>query len=103
MVACRKFRDILIEELKDPREARNYFNAILDECKNCDEEEAKKLVLAALKDITDAQGGISELAIKTKLGRQSLYKTLSPAGNPKLSTLIMITNTLLNPSEGKRR
>jgi len=102
MARSKKYRDLLIEELKDPKEASMYFNAILEECKDCDEEEAKELVLKALKNIADAQGGVSELATKTKLGRQSLYKTLSPKGNPKLSTIITITNALLSVPSRKR-
>lgn len=103
MIRSRKFDDLLIERLKNPKEALMYFNAILEECKNCDEKEAKKLILHALKTIAEAQGGISELASKTKLGRPSLYKTLSPKGNPKLSTIITITQELLfSPSTAKR-
>ena len=37
-----------------------------------------------------AQGGIGKLAENTKLSRTSLYKTLSPAGNPELGTLELI-------------
>ncbi len=96
MARSKKFRDLLIEKLQNSKEARLYFEAILEECKECDEEEAKKLVLQALKNIADAQGGIAALAAKTKLGRPSLYKTLSPEGNPKLSTIITITNALLS-------
>lgn len=102
MARSKKFRDLLVEKLRNTKEAKLYFEAILEECKECDEEEAKKLVLVALKNIADAQGGISELAVKTKLGRPSLYKTLSPSGNPKLSTLITITNALLFSHVRKR-
>ena len=102
MARSVKFKDVLIEQLKDPKEAKAYFNAILEECKDCYDEEAKRLILSALKDITEAQGGISELAERTKLGRQSLYKTLSPKGNPKLSTFITITNALLSVPSRKK-
>ena len=94
MAKSRKFKDVLIEALKDPEEAKMYFDAILEECKDCSEVEVRQLILKALKNITEAQGGINELAAKTHLGRQSLYKTLSPEGNPKLSTFISITNAL---------
>lgn len=91
MIRSRNYRDLLIQDLKDPKEAQAYFNAILEECKKCDEEESQKLLLLALKNIADAQGGISKLAAKTGLGRESLYKTLSAKGNPRLSTLISLT------------
>jgi probable addiction module antidote protein len=96
MARYKDFRVLLIDKLKDPEEAVAYFNAILEECKSCDPEEAQKLLLSALKDITDAQGGISKLASITGLGRESLYKTLSPEGNPKLSTVITVTQALLS-------
>src|SRR5436190_2223015 len=88
MARTSDYREELLKTLKDPEEAEGYFNAILEECKDCDEEEAQKLILLALKNITDAQGGIAKLAEKTGLGRESLYKTLSVEGNPKLSTLL---------------
>ena len=94
MAKSKKYRDLLIESLKDPQEAQAYFEAILEECKECDEEESQKLILLALKNIAEAQGGITKLAKKTGLGRESLYKTLSPNGNPTLSTLITLTYAL---------
>lgn len=94
MARSKKFKELLIEKLKNQEEAKMYFAAILEECKHCDEAEARQLILQALKNITEAQGGINELAAKTHLGRQSLHKTLSPEGNPKLSTFITITNAL---------
>jgi probable addiction module antidote protein len=95
MARTRDFRKELIKSLRDPEEAIGYFNAILEECKDCDEEEAQKLILLALKNIAEAQGGITELAKRTGLGRESLYKTLSAKGNPKLSTLISVTQALM--------
>ncbi len=95
MARSKNYRSLLIERLKDRKEAAAYFAAILEECKQCDEEEAQKLLLLALKNLTEAQGGITKLAEKTGLGRESLYKTLSPTGNPKLSTLISVTYALL--------
>jgi probable addiction module antidote protein len=96
MARSKDFNDLLIQSLKSSKEAKAYFDAILEECKNCDEKEAQKLLLLALKNITEAQGGIAKLAIKTGLGRESLYKTLSAKGNPKLSTLITVTYALLS-------
>lgn len=94
MARSKNYRDLLIQDLQDPDEAAAYFSSILEECKECDEEEAQKLLLLAIKNIVDAQGGITQLAEKTGLGRESLYKTLSPKGNPKLSTLITVAYAL---------
>lgn len=43
-------------------------------------------MLRALRMVVDAHGGIGALAKKTKLSRTTLYKTLSPAGNPGIDT-----------------
>nr|WP_229650022.1 addiction module antidote protein [Vibrio splendidus]MCC4882476.1 putative addiction module antidote protein [Vibrio splendidus] len=40
------------------------------------------------------QHGIKDIAKKTGLVRESLYKTMGSKGNPKLSTLILILNVL---------
>ena len=93
MPRSKKFKELLQKRLKDPREAKAYLNAILEEYSE-DDAESKKLLLLALKDIAEAQGGISQLAKKTGLGRESLYKTLSSRGNPKLSTLSAVLHSM---------
>lgn len=47
------------------------------------------VIAAALGDIARAEG-MSKVAKKTGLGRESLYKTLSSDGNPALSTVIKV-------------
>ncbi|MGH7811734.1 MAG: addiction module antidote protein, partial [Candidatus Binatia bacterium] len=47
------------------------------------------LIAAALGDIARAQG-MSQIARKTGLGRESLYKALSPDGNPEFSTVLKV-------------
>ena len=86
MARSKNYRDELIEALKDPKEAEAYFAAVLEECKSCDEEEAQKLLLLALKNLTEAQGGITRLAKKTGLGRESLFNIINQ-GKPKVEYL----------------
>lgn len=38
--------------------------------------------------------GMAEVAVKTGLSRESLYRALSPKGNPKLSTLVEVLAAL---------
>lgn len=95
MARSKNRQSLLIDSLKNPKEAKAYLEAVLEACKECDEEEAQKLILLAFKNLTEAQGGISKLAAKTGLGRESLYKTLSAEGNPRLSTIISLTYALL--------
>jgi len=94
MARSKNYQDLLIESLKDPKEALSYLNAILEECYDCDEKESQKLLLLALSNIAQAQGGIAKLSKKSGLGRESLYKTLSPTGNPKLTTLTTVIHAM---------
>ena len=49
----------------------------------------------AIRNVVDAQeGGISGVAEKSELGRESMYKMLSPRGNPKLATLYALFHGL---------
>lgn len=69
--------EALIEKLKNDTEAEAYFLAILEKCKKSDKEEAQKLLIEALKNLTEAQGGIANLAEKVGIGSGSFYNVLS--------------------------
>jgi probable addiction module antidote protein len=63
------------------------------------------LVAAALGDITRAKG-MTQIAKKTGLGRESLYKALSPDGNPEFSTVLKVVSALglkLHAGTGKTK
>jgi probable addiction module antidote protein len=51
------------------------------------------VVAAALGDIARAKG-MTQVARDTGLGRESLYKALSPDGNPELATLLKVVAAL---------
>jgi probable addiction module antidote protein len=51
------------------------------------------LVAAALGDIARAKG-MTQIARETGLGRESLYKALSPEGNPELATVLKVVRAL---------
>ena len=51
------------------------------------------LVAAALGDIARAKG-MSQIARETGLGRENLYKALSPDGNPEFSTVLKVVRAL---------
>lgn len=78
------YEEWLINSLKDKKEASVYLQVALDEYQKDNDPEA---LLLALRHVAEAQGGISALSRKTHLNRESLYKTLSSRGNPKLQTL----------------
>lgn len=52
-----------------------------------------KHIAGALGDIARSKG-MSEIARKTGLGRQALYKSLSENGNPTLETLVAVLSVL---------
>lgn len=63
-----------------------------------------RVVVQALGTIARARG-MTELAREAGLGRESLYKALSPDGNPAFSTVLKVVHALglelhAQPSEG---
>ena len=61
-----------------------------------------QLIAAALGDIARSQG-MTKVALKSGLGRESLYKALSPEGNPGFATVLKVVQALglrLHPSRG---
>jgi probable addiction module antidote protein len=57
------------------------------------EEGDPALIAAALGDIARAKG-MTQVARETGLGRESLYKALSPEGNPELATVLKVIRAL---------
>lgn len=57
------------------------------------EEGDPALVAAALGDIARAKG-MSQVAREAGLGRESLYKALSPGGNPEFATILKVVAAL---------
>jgi len=51
-----------------------------------------RAVPVALRTVVEAVGGMAALAEKTGLSRETLYRTLSENGNPRLETLALILN-----------
>ncbi len=57
------------------------------------EEDDPVLISAALGDIAKAKG-MTKVAVEAGLGRESLYKSLSPNGNPEFSTVLKVVRAL---------
>ena len=57
------------------------------------EEGDPSLVAAALGDIASAKGMVQSVR-DTGLGRESLYKALSPEGNPEFATIMKVVSEL---------
>lgn len=75
--------------LDDPAAAAAYVNAALEE----EVEDEEELFLLALRAIAQAHG-MSNLAAETALKRENLYRMLSAAGNPRLSSLCTLLRAL---------
>jgi probable addiction module antidote protein len=67
------YRSGLLEDLKDPVEAANYLNAAL--------RDTEEMFLLALRDVAESRQ-MAKVAAKTGVSRESLYRMLSPSGNP---------------------
>ncbi|MDN3505633.1 MAG: putative addiction module antidote protein [Simkaniaceae bacterium] len=83
----KSYTEHLFQRLKNPKEAAAYLNAAL-------EDEDPRVFLVALKDVTEAHGGMTKLARETELNRENLYRTLSTRGNPRLDSLVSILEGL---------
>ncbi len=91
MARTRDYQEALLEALKDPEEAKAYLEVALEEY---EEDNDKEAFLLALRNVAEAQGGLSALARRTNLNRQNLYRALSPRGNPRLHTIGAILHGL---------
>ena len=74
------------EHLETEEDMAEYLEAAL-------EENDPALIAAAIGDIARAKG-MSQIAKQTGLGRESLYKALSPEGNPEFATILKVINAL---------
>jgi probable addiction module antidote protein len=84
----RNVRETHSEHLRDPEIAAEYLSEAL-------EDGNATVILMALRNIAEAQeDGISGLAQRSHLGRESMYKMLSTSGNPKLSSFTKVVHGL---------
>lgn len=83
-----RWNDYLDDKLQDPE----YASAYLTECFA---DEDKSVFLVALMDVIRAQEKkITTVAKKSNINRQSLHRMLSKSGNPRLSNLSALFDTL---------
>ncbi len=84
----RSHDDAMAELLRDdPSLAIEMLNTILE-----DGDQGELLI--ALRQMTKAFGGISKVAQEAQLNSTQLYRTLSPAGNPAISSLLAILKVM---------
>ena len=76
--------------LQTPQDIADYLDAVIEDALEHDDT---SLIAAALGDVARAKG-MKEIAAKTGLSRESLYRALSADGNPTLATLQGVLKTL---------
>lgn len=65
---------------KDPQFAAEYLNAVLADGN-------QQELMVALRYMAEAFGGVPKLAARAQLNATTLYRTLSPRGNPELKSM----------------
>jgi probable addiction module antidote protein len=82
-------RDDAMAELfrEDPAFAADYLNRLLQDGEPAD-------LMAALRRMAQAHGGVRAIAKDARLNANQLYRTLSPKGNPELRSLSAVLNAL---------
>lgn len=97
--AAVSHRTKLIEELRADRKlARAYLAAAI-------EDDDPRVLLSALRTVAEVRG-MARVAAAAGIPRESLYRALSPKGNPRLSTLLAVikaTGFRLSLEEHKRK
>lgn len=83
----RPHDEAVIEMLKnDPDFANEYLAVALEEA---DQPGGQHALLSALRHIAEAQG-MSAVAERAGMPRESLYRALGPRGNPTIKTLLAV-------------
>jgi probable addiction module antidote protein len=81
-----------IAELRADRElAVEYLKAAME---SLDDPDDRAAGLLALRTVAEAYGGLGAVAAEAGISRESLYRTLSPKGNPTLKTLLAVLKTV---------
>jgi len=87
MPKSASYDELLMDMLRDENRALAYLNAALD-------ESDRRVFLIALRNVTQAQGGVAKVASRSGLNRESLYRALSERGNPSVQTLSAVLAAL---------
>jgi probable addiction module antidote protein len=81
--------EVMVRKLRKSQAfAAEYLRAAMEDT------EEPQVLLVALRQIAEAHGGISKVAKAAGIERESLYRALSPHGNPRLSTLFAVTKAM---------
>jgi probable addiction module antidote protein len=92
LVGVGSYHEWEVQELRKDREfAVEYLKAAMEALDNPEECAGG---LLALRSVAEAYGGLGVVAAQAGVSRESLYRALSPKGNPTLKTLIAVFKTV---------
>jgi len=81
--------EVLIKKLRsNARFAAEYLKAAMEDT------DEPQVLLIALRHVAEARGGVAKVAKRAGIQRESLYRALSPHGNPRFSTLMAVTKAM---------
>jgi|SRR2546426_11571963 probable addiction module antidote protein len=86
MVKTKTSRWDSAKHLKTGEDIANYLEAVF--------EEGEPALIAHALGIVARAKGMSQVANAAGLGRESLYKALSPGGNPEFATVLKVMRAL---------
>lgn len=86
------FDDYVVNQLRDdPEFAAIYLNEAFA---TMDDPTERAVSLLAIRHVAEAYGGLRKVAEEADISRESLYRALSPKGNPTLNTLLAVTKAM---------
>lgn len=81
-----------IKQLRSNPDLGVEYLKVAPECLQDPDDRGASLLM--LRGIAEAYGGLGAVAVKAGMSRESLYRSLSPKGNPTLKTLVALLNTM---------
>jgi len=88
LVGVGSYHEWEVKELREDREfAVEYLKAAMEALDNPNERAGGLIMLRA---VAEAYGGLGAVAAQAGISRESLYRALSPKGNPTLKTLLAV-------------
>jgi probable addiction module antidote protein len=91
-VGIGSYHEWEVQELREDRKfAIEYARVAIEGLNNLEECGGSLLCLRA---VAEAYGGLGAVAAQAGISRESLYRALSPKGNPTLKTLVAVLKTV---------
>ena len=91
-VGVGSYHDWEVQELgSDKKFAVGYLRYAMESLNNPEERAG---ALLSIRAVAEVYGGFAKVAAQAGISRESLYRSLSPKGNPTLKTLVAVLNAV---------